>query len=112
MKNNIIVSLFLLFSTLSLSSCNDEHEYLTSGQLIAKELKQIIDDNNISRIGVDNFEQFGGPYKKATSDYEFKNELIRLYDEWYNLNFMVYSEVQTYYDNDNQGQMLMLYFSY
>lgn len=111
MKNYFLKVLFALSFGLLLS-CSEDVEVLTSGQLIGKELQEIIKQNNVVRIEHRTVDDIAQTASNGTSDYEINNESIRLYDTWYNLNYLAYYEVQTFQEDFDPLYKLVLYFEY
>lgn len=113
MKSNIAKSILAFTIIFILSGCQEKNEYFTSGEQIAIELQDVINSNNIRYIRIDSYEQHGGPYERATSDFEFTGGgIIRVNDHWYNLNYMVGSEIGEEYIGGDMRTVLKLYFSY
>ena len=112
MKNNFLVTLFLLISILMLSSCTKEHEYFTSGQLIGIKLQQIIIDNNIELVERRTTDRISSGL--AYASFEIKDEMIRIKDYWYNLNYLAYTDIQTHWDEiaKEDKNKLVLFFGF
>ena len=93
-------------------SCSNDSEVLTSGQIIGKELEQIIRDNNVDRFEHRTVDFPDGGLSSIISEYEINDEFIRLRDYWYNLNYLAYYEVYSFQDDSGSHNKLILYFEY
>lgn len=113
MKTIIAKSILAFMIIFILPGCQEKDEYITSEEQIAIELQDVINSNNITYMGVDSYEQYGGPYEAATSDFEFAGGgIIRVNDKWYNLDYMVASEIKGIPVDGVSTPVLILYFSY
>ncbi|MDN4165243.1 hypothetical protein QWY31_07010 [Cytophagales bacterium LB-30] len=108
----------ILFTVLLIitSSCQKE-EYFTSGELIAKELQSVIQNNNAYVFDVRDTEfntPDGGTIYVGTKDnpvHQFKGDLLSFRYGGYNLNRLTQYYVTTYQaPDDSDPPMLVLVF--
>jgi hypothetical protein len=113
MKHYLLNGLFILMFTGLLISCSKEAEVLTSGQIISRELQQIIKENKVVRIERRTVDYPAQTQFNGTTNFEFQDELIRLDETWYNLNYIVYSDIHPFTEESFDTQYkLVLFFEY
>ncbi|MEZ5103632.1 MAG: hypothetical protein R2757_04010 [Draconibacterium sp.] len=95
MKNSLTFLLLSLF--LILASCQKDDEY-TTGELIAKELQSVIEENDIERVMEFGVEQsWGGTWIIGTygKNYKFQGQFIYIEGESYNLNNLIKYQIKS-----------------
>lgn len=110
MKKHFI--LILLSVLLVGVSCQKDDE-LTNGELIAKELQQVIKENNINRVMNFKLDQnwnqtwIIGDYGK---NYKFQGQFIFIEGETYNLNNLIRYQIAQKTDGTQEIKFLLLSF--
>ena len=105
------LTLFSLFGFVLLTSCKKEEsmEILSNAELIANELTQVIEDNNISRV-LD--WEIGSSWSNTSifgnygSDYKFTGQFVYIEGEYFNLNNLIKYEIE----EKNEVNFLLLSF--
>ena len=107
LKLSIILTIFF-----TLNSCKKENNLLTSGQIISTELKEVIKKNNIIYVQCRKISGDGKLiYWDGSKDFEVLDELIRVDDDWYNLNYLISFYTFPYSDSEtSDGKQLVIKF--
>jgi|GEM_PF-2396502 len=104
----------LVLALVTTISCSKESN-LTSADLIAKELKEVIEKNNIQRVINFKLDQSWGNtwiLGNYGKNYKFQGQFIQLEGEWYNLNRLIRYQIEEKYDNDYKVAVKFLLLSF
>lgn len=106
-------TLLLFFLVIALAGCSEKDDYATPGELIGKELKQVIKEYGVNRVECRDINENVLAGIDGVTDFEIKCETIRVGSYWYNLNFLArYSVSDSGNDGLLQRNKLVLLFNF
>ncbi len=106
-------TLILFFLVLTFIGCSEKEDFTTSGELIGKELKQVIKEYGVNRVECRDINQNVLTGIDGVTDFEIKGETIRVGIYWYNLSYLArYSVTGSENDILLQRSKLVLLFNF